>query len=63
LAPFLKVLGDPRRRKWLPIYACGLLSPSACKSSTPMTVHIATHDAMARTTSYHNLQQFITYSA
>jgi SRSO17 transposase len=66
LAPFLDVLGDPRRRPWLPIYVRGLLSPSARKSLTPMADHVATHaahDATAAKTHYHNLQQFITYSA
>lgn len=65
LAPFLDVLGDPRRRPWLPIYVRGLLSPSERKSLTPMATHIATHaahDTTARQTHYHNLQQFITYS-
>jgi SRSO17 transposase len=66
LAPFLDVLGDPRRRPWLPIYVRGLLSQSERKSLTPMAAHVATHaahDATATKTHYHNLQQFITYSA
>jgi SRSO17 transposase len=66
LAPFLDVLGDPRRKPWLPIYVRGLLSPSERKSLTPMATHVATQmgaqDATAAKTHYHNLQQFITYS-
>jgi len=63
LAPFVEVVGDPRRKPWLPIYVRGLLSPSERKSLTPLATHLATYDRTATQTHYHNLQQFITYSA
>src|SRR5689334_3152618 len=63
LEPYVDLLGDARRKPWLPIYVRGLFSAAERKSLSVMASHLATHDAAASEATYHGLQQFMTYSA
>lgn len=62
LEPYIDLLGDARRKPWLPLYVRGLLSAAERKSLTPMASHLSKQAGDAATANYHGLQQFMTYS-